>query len=498
VASDDTNLLRRLPKVDRLLDAAELEPLLAAHPRPVVLSELRALLDALRDEIRQGQADPGDVDPRSVAARLAVRLVRRARPFYRRVINGTGVVLHTGLGRAVLAPEVADAVGAVSRHPQRLEIELDTGERGGRDRGCAELVCRLTGAEAATVVNNNAAATLLILAAFARGRRAVVSRGELVEIGGSYRIPDVMEESGALLAEVGTTNRTHLRDYRRAIERFGVAGAENGLAGEPGVGLLLKVHTSNYRVVGFTSAVGVSELVALGREHSIPVVHDLGSGCMVDLVIEVGSAEEGGDGEGPSRRPLTSWGETLVRDSLAAGVDLVCFSGDKLLGGPQAGIIVGRKEAVDRCRRHPLFRAIRPGRMVYTALEATLRIYEAGEDQARLRIPALARMARTPAELGERAAAWAERWQGLAGYAVEAVAVGSQAGSGSVPGRELPSWGLRVVSEGLSAEELARELRTGAPAILPRVMDDAVVFDLRTLEDGELEEVAERLGEIGG
>jgi len=507
VASDDTNLLRRLPKVDRLLDAAELEPLLAAHPRPVVLSELRALLDVLRDEIRRGEAGPGDVDPQSVAARLAVRLARRARPFYRRVINGTGVVLHTGLGRAFLAPEVADAVGAVSRHPQRLEIELETGERGGRDRGCAELLCRLTGAEAATVVNNNAAATLLILAAFARGRRAVVSRGELVEIGGSYRIPDVMEESGAVLAEVGTTNRTHLRDYRRAIERFGVAGP--GGSDEGGVGLLLKVHTSNYRVVGFTSAVEVPALVELGHEHGTPVVHDLGSGCMVDLVIEAGgvgsatAADDAGNedpdgGEVAARRPLTSWGETLVRDSVAAGVDLVCFSGDKLLGGPQAGIIVGRKEAVDRCRRHPLFRAIRPGRMVYTALEATLRIYEAGEEEARRRIPALARMARTPADLGERAAAWAERWQGLGGYAVEAVAVGSQAGSGSVPGRELPSWGLRVVSEGLSAEELARELRTGSPAILPRVMDDAVVFDLRTLEDGELEEVAERLGEIGG
>ena len=300
------------------------------------------------------------------------------------MINATGVILHTGLGRAVLAPEVADAVGALARGPQRLEIELDSGERGGRDRGCAELLCRLTGAEAATVVNNNAGATLLILATLARGRRVILSRGEMVEIGGSYRIPDVMEESGAILHGVGTTNRTHLRDYERAI-------AGSGREGEAPAGMLLKVHTSNFRVVGFTNEVPLAELVELGGEHGLPVVHDLGSGCMVDLARALASGGGGSIGSGGS-------GETRVRDSVAAGADLVCFSGDKLLGGPQAGLIVGKAEAVERCRRHPLFRALRPGRMIYTALEATLRIYEAGEEEALARIPALRSLAEDEAD----------------------------------------------------------------------------------------------------
>jgi len=474
--ADDRHILRRLPQVDRLLGGAALAPLLAAHPRRIVLSELRALLDDLRREIRRGEAGEDDLEDRAVAARLARRLERRQRPVYRRVINATGVILHTGLGRAVLAPEVADAVGALARGAQRLEIELDSGERGGRDRGCAELLCRLTGAEAATVVNNNAGATLLILAALARGRRVILSRGEMVEIGGSYRIPDVMEESGAILHGVGTTNRTHLRDYEQAI-------AGSGREGEPPAGLLLKVHTSNFRVVGFTREVTLGDLVALGGEHGLPVVHDLGSGCMVDLAGAL--AGQGGHGE------------TRVRDSVAAGADLVCFSGDKLLGGPQAGLIVGKAEAVERCRRHPLFRALRPGRMIYTALEATLRIYEAGEEEALARIPALRGLAEGEAALKKRARRWARRWTKRwpdgAGVEVEAVPCDSQAGSGSLPAREIPSWGLRVVTPGRSADELARELRTGDPAILPRVMDDAVVLDLRTLDDGELEEIGARL-----
>ncbi|MGD2114504.1 MAG: L-seryl-tRNA(Sec) selenium transferase, partial [Acidobacteriota bacterium] len=371
----------------------------------------------------------------------------------------------------------------LARGPQRLEIELDSGERGGRDRGCAELLTRLTGAEAATVVNNNAAATLLILAALARGRRVAVSRGELVEIGGSYRIPDVMEESGAVLTEVGTTNRTHPRDYRRAIERFGTESGETSR----GIGLLLKVHTSNYRVVGFTSGVELQELVALGREHGVPVVHDLGSGCLVDVELGTGEAEGGST--------LTSLGETLVRDSVAAGADLVCFSGDKLLGGPQAGILVGRADAIERCRRHPLFRALRPGRMIYTALEATLRIYEAGADEARERIPALARLRQDPAALRRRAREWAERWQDLPGVQVSAVACHSQAGSGSLPARDLPSWGIEVKPATGTAGDLARELRTGDPAILPRVREDAVLFDLRTLDEEEVEEIGRALGE---
>ena len=485
MTEDPANLLRRLPKVDRLLESAPAEPLLREHPRTVVLDELRGLLDALRDEIRRGEAAAGEIAPEAVVARLGRRLERRARPVYRRVINATGVVLHTGLGRAALAPEAADAVGTLAGRAQRLEIELDTGERGGRDRGCAELLTRLTGAEAATVVNNNAGATLLTLAAFARGRRVVVSRGELVEIGGSYRIPDVLEESGGLLAEVGTTNRTHLRDYRQAIRRFGAGAEESSPENGPSVGLLLKVHTSNYRLIGFTSEASLAELVELGREHGLPVVHDLGSGCMVDL-------DPGG-----GRATLTSLGETLVRDSIDAGADLVCFSGDKLLGGPQAGILVGGAEAIERCRRHPLFRALRPGRMIYTALEATLRIYEAGDDAARERIPALARLREDPAALRRRARRWAKRWSDLPGLEIAAVECHSQAGSGSLPGHAIPSWALRVTPMDGTAEDLARALRTGDPAILPRVQDGAVLLDLRTVEEEEVEEIGERLGELG-
>ena len=328
------------------------------------------------------------------------------------MINGTGVILHTGIGRAVLAPQAAEALAELARHPQRLEIDLETGDRGGRDEGCSVLLRELTGCEDATVVNNNAAATLLLLAATARGKGVVLSRGELVEIGGSFRIPEVMRESGAILVEVGTTNRTHLRDYRDAIDEQ--------------TGMILKVHTSNYRVQGFTAEVEIEELVALGRERGIPVGHDLGSGCAVDL------ESRGIAGEPPLRR------------SVAAGADLICFSGDKLLGGPQAGIILGRAESVERCRRHPLFRAMRPGRLVYTALEATLRLYwrRGGEGvRARARVAAIDRAGRQPAAAGAPPGPEAG---GMSGIEVSVVRCASQAGSGALPAREIESWGVRV------------------------------------------------------
>jgi L-seryl-tRNA(Ser) seleniumtransferase len=376
------------------------------------------------------------------------------------VINATGVVLHTGLGRAVLAAEAVEALRRGAAHPQRLELDLETGRRGGRDEGCAALLRELTGCEAATVVNNNAAATLLILAAVARGRRVILSRGELVEIGGSFRIPEVMRESGAVLVEVGTTNRTHLADYAAAID------------GE--TGMILKVHPSNYRIQGFTAEVEIEELVALGRRHGVPVVHDLGSGCLIDLA-----------GRGVP-------GETMLRRSVAAGVDLLCCSGDKLLGGPQAGIVLGRKPAVDQCRRHPLFRALRPGRLIYTALEATLRLYLGGEEKAVERIPTLRQLVEPPAGLRRRAQRLVRRLAGVAAE-VSVVSCASQAGSGSLPAREIASWGVRLVPEDRGIEDLAAELREGDPAILARVHEGALLFDVRTLEDEELPLIAERL-----
>ncbi len=467
------DLLRHIPKMDRLLASAEVEPLRAAYPRREIVERLRETLADLRRQAREGTLREEDLAASAIAERLEVRLARRYRPYYRRVINATGVILHTGLGRAPLAEEAVRALAGLAPHSQRLEIDLESGDRGGREAGCARLVCELVGCEAATVVNNNAAATLLILAALARGRRVLLSRGEMVEIGGSYRIPEIMSESGAVLAEVGTTNRTHLRDYAQALDDE--------------TGMILKVHTSNYRVVGFTSEVGVAELATLGRSRGVPVVHDLGSGCLVDLAAH--------------GRP----GETLVRDSLnppvsggteAAGADLVCFSGDKLLGGPQAGLIAGRAEAVEKCRKHPLFRAMRPGRLVYTALEATLRLYLGGDEAAIREIPTLRRLTVPADELRPRAEDLARRLADLPRFEVAAARCASQAGSGSLPARGVDSWGVRLRPRHGSAGELAAALRQGEPAILARVQDDALVFDLRTLDEDEADAVAERLRQL--
>lgn len=460
-----STLLRRIPQVDRLLASAELQPLLQSNPRRRIVGALRETLDELRRLAGEGTLASRELEPEAIRDRLQQRLARRAQPYYRRVINGTGVILHTGLGRAPLAAEAAAAVHQHATSPQRVEIELESGQRGGRDRGCDLLLRELVGCEAATVVNNNAAATLLILATLARGKRVLLSRGEMVEIGGSFRIPEIMRESGARLVDVGTTNRTHEQDYRSAID------AETGL--------ILKVHTSNYRVVGFTSEVDIATLVGIGREHAVPVVHDLGSGCLIDLAAH--------------GRP----GEQLVRASVGAGADLVCFSGDKLLGGPQAGIIVGRQEAVERCRRHPLYRTLRPGRLIYTALEATLRLYlEWDEGEILRKLPALRCLTADASTLRRRARAMARRLADLAGFEIAAVECTSQAGSGSLPAREFPSWGLRVVPVNGSVDALAAALRSAEPSILARVQEASLLLDLRTLEVSELRAVERRLREL--
>jgi L-seryl-tRNA(Ser) seleniumtransferase len=467
VSQPAKSLLRQIPKVDELLATEPLQALLRDNPRPLVLQAVREVLDGLRRRGVAGTLMVEELAVPALAARLAERLEARNQPYYRRVINGTGVILHTGLGRAPLAPAVARVVAATATGAQRVEIDLESGERGGRDRGCARLLEELLGCEAATVVNNNAAATLVILAALARGKGVLLSRGEMVEIGGSYRVPEILEESGARLVGVGTTNRTHPKDYRRALDET--------------TGMILKVHTSNYRVVGFTREVAIEEMVAMGQEHGVPVVHDLGSGCLIDL------ARQG--------RP----GEEWVRRSIEAGVDLVCFSGDKLLGGPQAGIIAGKAEAVERCRRHPLFRSLRPGRLIYTALEATLRLYQDEEAQAIEAIPALRRLTVPADALRRRARRWARRWRDLPGFEITAVECASQAGSGSLPAREIASAGLRLVPTGSgigTVGEVAAQLRRGEPAILARMRDDGLLLDLRTLEEDEVRAIEERLRQL--
>lgn len=462
-AGSDRVSRRDLPAVDRLLASEPFAALLAVRPRAQVLRAMRRELARLRQAAGDGPLPPEAVEPAAIRARVDALLAAEDRPYYRRVINASGVVLHTNLGRAPLAGSAVEALAATAGGAQRLEVDLESGRRGGRDAGVAALLCELTGAEAATAVNNNAAATLLVLAALARGRRVVLSRGEMVEIGGSYRVPEILRESGAVLAEVGTTNRTHLTDYRRALE-------------EGDAGMLLKVHASNYRIEGFTAEVEIEELVALGREHGVPVVHDLGSGCLVELPAAAD--------------------EPPVRRSVAAGADLVCFSGDKLVGGPQAGLLAGSRAAVERCRRHPLFRALRPGRLTYTALEATLRLYRDGAAEAIARVPALDRLTASPDRLAARAERLARALADIDGVEAEAVECASQAGSGSIPARALASRGVRVVLAGRSPDELAAALRDGEPPVIVRLHDGAVLLDVRTLADGEVAELAGRLQEI--
>jgi L-seryl-tRNA(Ser) seleniumtransferase len=423
--------LRDLPSVDEL--AAD-ERLATAAPRPLLVSAVRSALARAREEIQAG-ADPGDLVNRVERELAAVRSAR-----LRRTINGTGVIVHTNLGRAPLAHEALERVAAVAGGYSNLEYDLADGRRGSRQDHVAPILRRLTGAEAALVVNNNAAAVLLALAALAEGREVLVSRGELIEIGDGFRIPDVLARSGARLREVGTTNRTRAADYERAIG--------------PDTALLLRVHQSNFRVVGFTEQPRLEELVRIGRAHGIPVVDDLGSGVLVELEDE------------PS-----------VRDALAAGADLVCFSGDKLLGGPQAGIVVGRGELVEKLRRHPLQRALRADKLTLAALEATLALYLDPERAAR-EIPVL-RMLREPVDTVR---ARAERLAGLVGGEVEQTV--GRVGGGALPLAELPSFACAV------EEELAAPLRDGEPPVVGIVRDGRLLLDCRTVTDDEVGEVA--------
>ncbi len=451
------NPLRRVPKVDELLRRPALAALLGSYPRPLVLGALDAALERLRGDLRAGRGDGRDGRlAERVEEETAAELRRSGGMRLRRVVNATGVVLHTGLGRAPLASEAVQAAAEALGRYCLLEVDEETGKRGRRESAVAELLARLLGAEAATAVNNNAGATFLALNTVAEGREAILSRGELVEIGGAFRMPDVMARSGARLVEVGTTNRTYLEDYRRAVTER--------------TGCLLKVHRSNFRIEGFAHEVGIEELAALGKELRIPVLHDLGSGRIL--------AEAGG--------VLAE--EPLVQASLRSGCDLVFFSGDKLLGGPQAGVLVGRKEAVERCRANPLFRALRLDKGTLAALEATLRIYLEGPEAAS-RIPTL-RMLLAPLE--EVAAAAQRIAEGIVrlgtkGLEVKVEEDTSRAGSGSAPEAPLPTRVVALRSGRLSAEALLARLREGEPPVFARVRDDAVALDPRTLLPGDEE-----------
>ena len=406
--------------------------LAGAAPRPLLVSAARSALARAREELQAG-AEPGDLVERVESELAAARGAR-----LRRAINATGVIVHTNLGRAPLAEAALDRVREIARGYSNLEYDLAAGGRGSRQDHVAGILRRLTGAEAGLVVNNNAAAVMLALAALAEGREVLVSRGELIEIGDGFRIPDVLERSGAHLHEVGTTNRTRAADYETAIG--------------PETAVLLRVHQSNFRVVGFTAQPSLSELADVARRHGLPLVDDLGSGALMDI----------GD-------------EPTARASLAAGADLVCFSGDKLLGGPQAGIVVGRADLVEQLRRHPLQRALRADKLTLAALEGTLALAVDAPDE----IPVL-RMLREPVETVR---ARAERLASALGGEVEETV--ARAGGGSLPLTELPSFACGV------EEELAGKLRTGDPPVIAVVRDGRTLLDCRTLTDSEAGEVAE-------
>ena len=453
---------RLIPSVEVLLEAPEFAGILEEHPRSLVLAQLRGEVEQMRRDIGTGKAPSWDVEgaegyAEAVRQRLATLLVPSLRP----VINGTGVVLHTNLGRAPLARTAVEAMTGAQGY-SNLEYDLDAGARGSRYDHCAALLRELTGAEDALVVNNGAAALVLVLSTEARGREVLVSRGELVEIGGGFRIPEVMESSGALLREVGSTNRTRIEDYRASISQRDTA-------------LILKVHRSNFRITGFTEEATLADLTLLGREHGVGVVHDLGSGLMVDAAL-LGLPEE--------PRPT---------DSLAAGVDVVAFSGDKLLGGPQAGILVGKKEWIARMRRNPLCRALRVDKTTLLALEATLRLYR---DPARAlrEIPTLSMLAVDRGTLKARAETLAAELT-MGGVGAEVVDVSSVVGGGTFPEVELPSFAVRVQAGAGGAEALARAARSGVTPLVGRVEDGCFWVDLRTVLDWQDAEVARIVAE---
>ena len=437
---------RSIPSVEKLLSDSRVEELIGVYSREPLVYLVRRSLEQVRQEIAEGKSSPSfDEMVDSIASQAAS--LWRPKPIP--LINATGVVLHTNLGRSPLSDEAVEAMLQAARGYTNLELDLGNGARGSRQSHVESLLCQITGAEAALVVNNNASAVLLGLSAIANGKEVIVSRGEAVEIGGGFRIPDVLRQSGAALVDVGTTNRTYLADYESAITQDTAA--------------MLKVHTSNFRVVGFTHEANVEDLAALGASRGTPVLHDQGSGCLLDTTRF-----------GLAREPM-------VQDSIAAGADLVFFSGDKLLGGPQAGIVAGKRELVSRLARHPLARAVRIDKLSLAALTATLLHYLKGESLEKVPIW---RMISTPVDaLEERA----QSWQKSVGDTAQVVQGLSAIGGGSLPGESIPTWLLSIGAQGTTegAQGLAKRLREADTPVIARIEDDRVLLDPRTVLPAE-------------
>ncbi len=450
MADPTANLLREIPSVDRLLKHPRAEGLLARYKREYVTEQCRLGLEQIRGEIRRGHGI--DLSEAAILERIESAIYLDSQPGHRRVINATGTILHTNLGRALLSPAAVEAMLAVADHPINLEYDLAAGKRGKREATLEKLLTDLTGAEAATVVNNNAAAVLLGLNTLAQGKEVVVSRGELIEIGGAFRIPEIMAKSGAILREVGATNRTHPADYENAINDH--------------TALLLKVHTSNYKVVGFTAEVSLEELVAIGKRRNLPVMEDLGSGAFIDL----------------SQYGLPK--EPIVAERIQAGADVVTFSGDKILGGPQAGLMVGKKELIGRMNRNHLQRALRCGKLTLAALEATLRRYRQSPNVVE-EIPTLRAFTRSIDEIRALGEDLLPRLKAALGGEFQIALEDStaQIGSGALPTEELPTAVLAIAHKKLGANAIAQQFRAADPPIIGRISDDRFLLDLRCIFD---------------
>ncbi len=453
-------MLRSIPKVDDLLNDPALSQICGESSHFVVTDSIRKVLNELREGILSDEISRVWNDE-EILERIKSDIKKASLRNLRKVINGTGIILHTNLGRAKLGQKAIEAVVEAAGNYSTLEYDVESGSRGSRYDHVNELIEKLTGAESCLVVNNNAAAVLLILSTMTKGKEVVISRGELVEIGGSFRVPDIMEQSGSVLVEVGTTNKTHISDYERAI-RPEITGA------------LLKVHTSNFRIMGFTQEVSLEEMVELGHLHGVPVIHDLGSGSMVDL-------EQYGIKDEPS-----------VAQSMSAGADVVSFSGDKLFGGPQAGIIIGRKVYIDAMKKNPLTRAFRIDKMTLAALEATLRLY-LDPMEAETQIPTISMLAKTSDDLREKAEQLCKKIREKVDPSychLQVVEEVGQVGGGSVPTQLLDTWAVAISSENTPATFIELKMRENDIPIIGRISKDRYLLDVRTIEEKDFEIVA--------
>lgn len=450
-------LLRMLPGVDHILELTKSEDFFANIPQTVVVDSIRAAVEAQRHRILKNDSDTSEATLTAAQILEEVKHLTSVAmtPNLKRVINATGIVVHTNLGRSLLAQEAEENISLIATRYSNLEYNLAVGKRGSRYSSVEDILCEISGAEACMVVNNNAAAVLLCLETIAKNKEVIVSRGELVEIGGSFRIPDVMAKSGGILKEVGTTNRTHLRDYESAIEAS--------------TGLLLKVHRSNYSLIGFTAEVSLQELVDLGAKSNIAVMEDLGSGTFIDF----------------SKYGLMK--EPTVQESVATGADVITFSGDKLLGGPQAGIIVGKKNIIDDIKRNPLTRALRIDKLTLAGLESTLRLYR-DEEKALQCIPTLQMLTATIEEITQKANQLVEKLNDInnSRLHLQLLKLSSKAGGGSLPLLELPSQCVSIKIDGISANSLEKYLRKSDPPIIARIEEDYVIMDLRTIQQDEI------------